>query len=97
MSQIIAIVLLAGAGCVSPVEQQPRTTVAHQVPCAIVVREPVGNPFKVAQQQTPILGAGSGVPSPSAKPAAKKPARCGGGKVIWLNRKKDGKRRYRCA
>jgi hypothetical protein len=97
MSQVIAIVILAGAACASPLEQQPRATVAHQVPCAIVVREPVGNPFKIAQEPNRILGAGNSVYTPPAKPAAKKTSRCNGGKVIWLKKKKNGKRRYRCA
>ena len=89
MSQIIAIVLLAGAACASPLEQQPRATVAHQVPCAIVIREPVGNPFKAVQQRNEVS-------MPPVKTVARKPARCNGGKVVWLKKKINGKRRYRC-
>jgi hypothetical protein len=89
MSQILAIVILAGVGCVSPVEQQARATVVHQVPCAVIIRTPVANPFKVVQQRNEVS-------MPPVKTVARKPARCNGGKVIWL-KKKNGKRRYRCA
>lgn len=89
MSQVLAIVILAGVGCVSPLEEQARTTIAHQVPCAIVIRQPVANPFKIAQRQNEIA-------LPPVKTVAKKPARCDGRKVVWL-KKKSGKRCYRCA
>jgi hypothetical protein len=90
MTAVIALIILTGAACASPVEQVDRATVAHKVPCAIVIREPVGNPFKLAQQP-------NAVTVPPMKTAAKKPARCNGGKVIWLKKKITGKRRYRCA
>lgn len=95
MTAVLALVILSGAACSSPLEQAARTTVAYQVPCAIVVRAPTGNPFKVAQQSNTVT-----VPpqiQSQKLTRAKKPARCGGGKVIWLKKKKDGKRRYRCA
>lgn len=63
MSAIMAIVILSGAACSSPVEQAPRETVAYQVPCAIVIREPVANPFKLTQAQNEI--------APAAAPKAK--------------------------
>lgn len=90
MTAIIALVILTGAACSSPVEQQAATTIAHKVPCAIVIREPVGNPFKVAQQPNELT-------VPPIRTLAKKPARCNGGKVVWLKKKIGGKRRYRCA
>lgn len=89
MSQVIAIVILAGVGCVSPLEEQTRTTIVHQVPCAIVIRQPVANPFKIVQQPNQAS-------LPPLKTVARKPVRCNGGKVVWL-KKKNGKRRYRCA
>lgn len=64
MSSIIALVILTGAACSSPVEQAPRETVAYQTPCAIVVRAPTANPFKVAQAPNTITPA-------AAKPAPK--------------------------
>lgn len=95
MTTVIALVILTGAACSSPVEQADRVTVAYQVPCAIVIREPSANPFKVAQQPNSI----SVPPQIQSQKLtrASKPARCGGGKVIWLKKRKDGKRRYRCA
>jgi hypothetical protein len=89
MSTILGIVFMTGAGCASAVLELERTTVAYQVPCAIVIRAPVGNPFKLAQQKNEI-----GVPP--AVTTLKKATRCGGKKVIWL-KPRDGKRRYRCA
>jgi hypothetical protein len=92
MNPIVAIIFLTGSTCNSPLEQAPGVTVAYQVPCAVVLRGPVGNPFKAAQ--APNEPAAAPVAAP-VKTAARK-TRCGGGKVIWL-KKKNGKRRYRCA
>lgn len=89
MNQIIAIVMLSGAGCVSQFETTAQTTEVYRTPCALVIREPVANPFKIAQQPNQVS-------MPSVKTVVRKPARCNGGKVIWL-KKKSGKRRYRCA
>jgi hypothetical protein len=91
MNPIVAIIFLTGSTCNSPLEQAPGVTVAYQVPCAVVLRGPVGNPFKAAQE--PNAPAAAPV-VPPVKTAAKQ--RCNGGKVIWL-KKKNGKRRYRCA
>ena len=49
MNAVVALVILTGAGCTSPVVQSAHETVAHKVPCAIVLREQSANPFKVAQ------------------------------------------------
>jgi hypothetical protein len=64
VSQILAIVLLTGANCVSPVEASDvlKVTLASKTPCAVVVREQTANPFKVAQARNTIT------------PAAVKPA-----------------------
>lgn len=92
MSNILAIVILSGASCYSPVEQAPRMTVAYQVPCAVVIRQQSANPFKRLQEPNTIA------PAPAlARNAAGKGKRCGGGKVIWLKKKKNKPRRYRCA
>lgn len=89
MTNILAIVIMSGATCISPVEQSDalRLTIAGKTPCAIVIRAPVANPFKLAQQPNEIS-------TPPVKVAPKKVTRCNGGKVIWF--KKNGKRRYRC-
>ena len=69
MTNILAIVILSGASCVSPVEQSDalRLTIAGKTPCAVVVRAPVGNPFKAAQMPNTITAA-------AAKPKAVKKA-----------------------
>jgi len=67
MSNVFAIVMLTGAACSSPLDHAPAMTVAYQVPCAVVLREPVGNPFKVAQAPNEV----SATP-PIRKVAAKK-------------------------
>ena len=52
MTPILGIVMLTGASCVSPVERSDvlNMTVVGKVPCAVVIRQPVGNPFKAAQE-----------------------------------------------
>ena len=69
MTNILAIVILSGASCVSPVEQSDalRLTIAGKTPCAVVVRAPVGNPFKAAQMPNTNTAA-------AAKPKAVKKA-----------------------
>lgn len=51
MTNIIAIVLLSGASCVSHIDQSDalKVTLASKVPCAVVIRQPTGNPYKAAQ------------------------------------------------
>lgn len=78
MSTIVALVILTGASCSSPVEQAPRETIAHQVPCAIVIRERSANPFKIVQQPNEIAPAAAPVETKAApkytyKTKAKKP------------------------
>lgn len=92
MNNIIAIVILSGASCISPIETSDalRVTLASKVPCAVVIKEPVANPFKAAQEANEPAAA---APVPPIKTAAKK-QRCGGKKVIWF--KRDGRLRYRC-
>lgn len=77
MTNILAIVILSGASCISPVEQSDalRLTIAGKVPCAVVIREPVGNPFKAAQQPNTITPAAATAPAfkyPPKKKAKKK-------------------------
>lgn len=71
MSQILAIVILSGASCISPVEGSDalKVTIAWKVPCAVVVREPVANPFKAAQETNKIAA------PPVVKAATKKKSR----------------------
>lgn len=70
MTTVLALVILTGAACSSPVEQAARETIAWQVPCAIVIREMSANPFKVTQAQNTITP-----PAPKAVPVYKYPAK----------------------
>lgn len=54
---IVAVVILTGAGCNSPVEQRPDVTIIHRVPCAVIMREQSANPFKITQQANTITPA----------------------------------------
>lgn len=76
MSQILAIVILSGASCISPVEQSDalKMTLAGKVPCAVVIREPIANPFKAAQQPNTITPAAA-KPAPKFKYPPKKKAK----------------------
>lgn len=73
MTNILAIVILSGASCISPVEQSDalKVTVVGKVPCAVVIREPVANPFKAAQTANTITPAAATAP-PIKKVAKKK-------------------------
>jgi hypothetical protein len=66
MTNILAIVILSGASCISPVENSDvlKMTVVGKVPCAVVIREPVANPFKATQQPNTIT------PAAATKPPA---------------------------
>lgn len=81
MTNILAIVILSGASCVSPVEQSDalRLTIAGKTPCAVVVRAPVGNPFKAAQMPNTITAAAATKPPafkyPKKKAKKKRKAR----------------------
>lgn len=80
MTAVIALVILTGAACSSPVEQAERTTVAYQVPCALVIREPTANPFKIAQASNAVsVDKPKAVPkytyAPKKKPKKRKKAR----------------------
>lgn len=76
MSAVVALVILSGAACASPVEQAHRETVAYQTPCAIVIREQTANPFKIAQQPNTITPASATPKSTAkAKPKFKYPAK----------------------
>jgi len=94
VTNILAIVILSGASCVSPLDVSDalKVTMASKTPCAIVIRQPVANPFKAAQEPNEPAAA---APVPPVKTAGKK-QRCGGRKVIWF-KNKSGKTRYRCA
>lgn len=74
MTNILAIVILSGASCISPVEQSDalRLTIAGKVPCAVVIREPVANPFKAAQQPNTITPAAVTKPPAFKYPPKKK-------------------------
>lgn len=74
MNNILAIVILSGASCISPVEQSDalRLTIAAKTPCAVVIREPVGNPFKAAQAPNTITPAAVTTPPAFKYPAKKK-------------------------
>lgn len=69
MSNVIAIVMLSGASCFSHVGHLDalKMTVATKTPCAVVIREPVGNPFKAAQAPNEVSAA-----PPVKKVASKK-------------------------
>lgn len=71
MNGILAVVILTSASCVSPVEQSNalKVTVVGKVPCAVVIRNPVANPFKVAQEPNVISAA---APVPVVQKVAKK-------------------------
>lgn len=88
MSQLVAILFYTGAACISPVDSAGNTTTVYRVPCAEPIYAPVGNPYKVAQEQNalPVL--------PAPKAAKKATGLCGAKKVVWF--KKNGKKRYRC-
>lgn len=74
MSTILAIALLTGAGCVSPVEGSDalKVTVVGKTPCAIVIHSPVGNPYKAAQEPNVVTAAAG---APAFKYAPKKKAK----------------------
>lgn len=74
MTNILAIVILSGASCISPVEQSDvlKVTVVGKVPCAVVIREPVANPFKAAQQSNTITPAAATKPPTFKYPPKKK-------------------------
>lgn len=71
MNSILAVVILTGASCISPVEQSDalKVTVVEKVPCAVVIRNPVANPYKVAQEPNGISAA---APVPVVQKVAKK-------------------------
>jgi hypothetical protein len=75
MNTIVAIVFLSGASCYSSVEQSEvlRMTLATKTPCAIILREPVANPFKAAQQPNPVAAVKPAATKPAVKPAYKYP------------------------
>ena len=74
MTNILAIVIFGGATCISPVEQSDalRLTIAGKVPCAVVIREPVANPFKAAQMPNTITPAAAPAPPAFKYPPKKK-------------------------
>jgi hypothetical protein len=74
VTNILAIVILTGASCVSHVghSEALRVTTASKVPCAVVIRAPVGNPFKAAQQPNTITPAAT---APAFKYPPKKKAK----------------------
>lgn len=76
MSKVLAVIMLSGASCVSPVETSDvlRVTMASKVPCAIVIRDPITNPFKVAQEPNTITPAAA-KPAPAFKYPPKKKAK----------------------
>lgn len=74
MSKILAIVILSGAACVSPLDVSDalKVTMASKVPCAVVIREPVANPFKAAQTANTITPAAATKPPAFKYPPKKK-------------------------
>lgn len=71
MNGVLAVVILTSASCVSPVEQSDalKVTVVGKVPCAVVIRNPVTNPFKIVQEPNVISAA---APVPVVQKVAKK-------------------------
>ena len=65
MSNILAIVILSGASCVShlDVSDALKVTLASKTPCAVVIREPIANPFKAAQTANTITPAAATAPA----------------------------------
>lgn len=76
MTNILAIVILSGASCVSPIETSDalRVTMASKVPCAVLIREPIANPFKAAQEPNTVTPAAA-TPAPAFKYLPKKKAK----------------------
>ena len=74
MNSILAVVILTGASCISPVEQSDalKVTVVGKVPCAVVIRNPVANPYKVAQAPNTITPAAATKPPAFEYPPKKK-------------------------
>jgi hypothetical protein len=74
VNNILAIVILSGASCVSPLDVSDalKVTMASKTPCAVVIREPVANPFKAAQQPNTITPAAATKPPAFKYPPKKK-------------------------
>ena len=89
MSQLLGIVIMTGAACISPVTEATNTTTVYRVQCAQPIYGPVANPFKAVQETNAIA-----VPPPKKAKKAKKAGRCGAKKTVWFI--KNGKRRYKC-
>lgn len=83
----IDVVFLFGAACVSPADHVPHGIVLHKTPCAEVIYMPIGNPYKLVQEQNIIT-------IPPAKPGSKRSSLCGSKRAVWYA--KNGKRKYRC-
>lgn len=77
MNGILAVVILTGSTCISPVEQSDalKVTVVGKVPCAVVFRNPVTNPFKIVQEPNVISAAAGPVVQKVAKKSKKKKRR----------------------
>lgn len=83
--KLIGVIVLLGAECVSAADHVPNGTVLYKTPCAKLIFQPVGNPYKAAQEPNTI--------TPPAK-AANKRSLCGSKRAVWYV--KNGKKKYRC-
>lgn len=83
----IDVVFLFGAACMSPADHVPHGIVLHKTPCAELIFQPVGNPYKAAQEPNTITT------TPPAKAEAKRSI-CGLKRAVWY--RKNGKKKYRC-
>ena len=74
MSKILAVVFLSGASCVSHIDESHvlRVTLASKTPCAVIIREPVANPFKRAQLPNEVPAVAAAAPPPKKSPPKKK-------------------------
>lgn len=83
----IDVIFLLGAACVSEADHVPHGIVLHKTPCAELVFQPVGNPYKAAQEPNTVTV------TPPAKAATKRSI-CGSKRAVWYTKGK--KKRYRC-
>ena len=88
----IDVIFLLGAACVSEADHVPHGIVLHKTPCAELIFQPVGNPYKAAQEPNVISVASvASVPKVTVKRRA---GVCGAKRQVWYV--KNGKKRYRC-
>ena len=84
----IDVIFLLGAACVSEADHVPHGIVLHKTPCAELIFQPVGNPYKAAQEPNTITTA------PPGKAPTKRSSLCGSKRAVWYV--KNGTKKYRC-